>query len=296
MPTSEAQLAVDGARRVAQRLAHITIVSNVEARSTSLMVTEKVGALDARPTPLAEGLSSLGSEQILRIAPQIASQVEQLGDLLPESRPLCAVLWAAHDMENLASQWSRFRTDLQQHEPTGTDPIDLYSTLSASEERTRLNMRSIVHGDLHIGNVALDVAAGSAEAYIFDPGASRTDVAGRDIASLEVSTILHQRIALATTFDICSALYGSSDPTGDVDSAAFPAQKRNTILFVRSLRTAAATWNDRSLYALMVFDSVLIQVGGLATGLSGNYIEDPRCATYLLAMAAAWYQSLKHAA
>ena len=45
----------------------------------------------------------------------------------------------------------------------------------------------------------------------------------------------------------------------------------------------------------MVFDSALIQVGGLATGLSGNYIDDPRSAVYVLAAATAWYQSLQNA-
>ena len=135
----------------------------------------------------------------------------------------------------------------------------------------------------------------SAEAYIFDPGACRSDVAGKDIASLEVSVLLHQRIAFETLLEICSALYRSSDASGDVDAGILSSQARNTIQFVRSLRIAAQSWNAPSLYALMVFDSVLIQVGGLAAGLSGNYIDDPRSAVYLLAVAAAWYQSFHRA-
>jgi CheY-like chemotaxis protein len=293
MPTSEAQSAIDGARRAAQRLAHITIVSSVVARSASLMVTEKVGAQDARPRPLGEVFGDFDSERMLKIARQIASQVDQLGDLLPESRPLRAILWPAHDVGNLAGQWSRFRDDLPLQ--AGAEPVNLYSRLSVCEERIRLNMRSIVHGDLHIGNVALDVSDGSAEAYVFDPGACGSDVAGRDIASLEVSAILHQRIAIEAVIEICSALYRSSGPSEVADAGALSAQVGNTIQFVTGLRAAVAGWNDRWLYALMVFDSALIQVGGLATELSGNYIDDPRCAVYVLAAAAAWYQSLQSA-
>jgi hypothetical protein len=295
MPTSESQSAIDSARRVAQRLAHISIVSTVESRGTSLMVTEKVGAQDARPKPLIEVLSSLDPEQVLQISRQIAFQVEQLGDLLPESKPLRAILWPAHDAENLARQWSRFRSKLPEQAALGVEPIALYSILIACEKRIRLNVRPIVHGDLHIGNVALDLTAESAEAYIFDPGACRSDVAGKDIASLEVSAILHQRIALETLVEICSVLYASSNPTGTADVGTFSAQARNTIQLVRGLRTAAMRWNDPSLYALMVFDSVLIQVGGLAAGLSGNYIDDPRCAAHVLAVTAAWYKSFQGA-
>ena len=292
MPTSEAQSAIDSARRVAQRLAHISIVSTVESKGTSLMVTEKVGAQDARPKPLAEVISNLDPAQVLQVSRQIAFQVEQLGDLLPESKPLRAILWPTHDTENLASQWSRFRSKLPE-QAAGVEPIALYLTLRACEERIRLNVRPIVHGDLHIGNVALDLTAQSAEAYIFDPGACRSDVAGKDIASLEVSAILHQRIALETLVEICSVLYASSDPTGTADVGTFSAQARNTIQLIRSLRTAAMRWNDPSLYALMVFDSVLIQVGGLAAGRSGNYIDDPRCAVHVLAVTAAWYRSFQ---
>jgi flavodoxin len=51
------------------------------------------------------GLSSLetiftGSEpgRAREVALQIADQVQQLGDLLPESKPLKALLWPGHDI------------------------------------------------------------------------------------------------------------------------------------------------------------------------------------------------------
>lgn len=77
-----------------------------------------------------------------------------------------------------------------------------------------------LYGDLHMGNIALDVTDESADAYIFDPGACRGDVAGRDIASLELSAILHQRIPFDSVVEICSVLYrlaGVSGDDGDAD-------------------------------------------------------------------------------
>jgi hypothetical protein len=174
------------------------------------------------------------------------------------------------------------------------DPITLYSELIASEDKVRVKERSLVHGDLHISNVALDFGAHGAEAYIFDPGGIAQDVAGRDLAVLEVSVILHQPIDPDILSQICSVLYRSSDPLGkeSVGSLVDPVG-RNIVEFIRGLRGAAGAWNDPDVYALMVFDFALIQVGGLAFGSSGNKIQDHRSAVYLLAVAAEWYQSLR---
>jgi len=64
---------------------------------------------------------------------------------------------------------------------------------------------------------------------------------------------------------------------------------RNVVDFIRAIRDAAGTWNDLEVYALMVLDFALVQLGGLAFGSSGNQISDPRSAVYLLAAVADWY-------
>lgn len=68
---------------------------------------------------------------------------------------------------------------------------------------------------------------------------------------------------------------------------------KNIVEFIRGLRDAARAWNDPDVYALMVFDFALIQVGGLAFGSSGNKIWDQRSAVYLLAVVADWYLRLR---
>lgn len=141
----------------------------------------------------------------------------------------------------------------------------LQEELAANATKVRVNNRSIVHGDLHISNVALDIKAdGIPEAYIFDPGVVTRTVAGRDLALLEVSAILHQQLNLETVQKICSIIYSSPEPvTDDGASSLANPLARNAVEFIRELRKAAATWNDLYLYSLMVFDFALVQLGSL---------------------------------
>ncbi|MBZ5534065.1 MAG: phosphotransferase [Acidobacteriia bacterium] len=290
---SDAQFVIESARHLEQKLNHVKLTSTVAAKSNALIVTEKVGAQDARPKSLEEFLGRARPEQAFDIARQITNQVQQLGDLLPESRPLKTILWPAHDRTLLSEQWNQFGPEIQQQIGSNVDPISLYSELVACEDKLRVKERSLVHGDLHIRNVALDIDGDKAAAYIFDPGVIKRSVAGRDLAVLEVSVVLHQRIDFDTLSQICSVLYGSDPPVKEsVGSIVNPVGK-NIVEFIRGLRDAARAWNDPDVYALMVFDFALIQVGGLAFGSSGNKIWDQRSAVYLLAVVADWYLRLR---
>ena len=71
--------------------------------------------------------------------------------------------------------------------PYEADPISLFSELLASDEKQRITERSLVHGDLHMSNVALDIGLNGPQAYIFDAGVVKRNVAGRDIAVIEAS-------------------------------------------------------------------------------------------------------------
>ena len=70
---------------------------------------------------------------------------------------------------------------------------------------------------------------------------------------------------------------------------------KDIVDFIQALREAANPWNDPEIYALMVFDFVLIQVGGLAFGSYGNRIVDQPSAAYLLAVVGEWYRRIRNA-
>jgi len=292
----DSRTVIESARKIEQKLTHIKITSTVVSRSTGLIVTEKVGAQDARPKPLGEIFQSMDRAAAFEIAGQVVRQVQQLGDLLDDSRQLKSLLWPAHDEQNLTDQWQ----NLQQLVPAGlpaADPLGLYLELRRREDKVRLRERSIVHGDLHMSNVALDSTPRGPEAYIFDAGVIRRSTAGRDLAVLEVSVLLHQRLDLDILKTICSLIYDTAKPLDENTVASInDTVAQNIIEFIRGLRAGIEGWNPPEVHALLVFDYALVQLGGLSFGSSGNRIVDTRATGVLAAFAAEWYRSIANGA
>jgi CheY-like chemotaxis protein len=284
---------IESARRIEQKLTHIKITSTVVSKSTGLIVTEKVGAQDERPKPLGEIFTTIDCKGAFEIAGQIASQVHQLGELLYDSKPLKSLLWPWHDEQTLRNQWKDLQQRLSEAERR-VDPVELYHELHQSDQKVRLQERPIVHGDLHMSNVALDSTSHKFDAYIFDAGVIRRSTAGRDLAVLEVSTLLHQQLGIETLIQVCSVIYDASTPLDENTFASVTNPlAQNVIEFVRGLRTGADAWNPPEIYALLVFDFALIQLGGLSFGTSGNRIADPRAAGAVAAFVARWYRSIR---
>lgn len=293
LPGPDAYPVIESTRQVQQKLSHIKLTSVVTSKSRNLIVTEKVGAADERPESLEKFFRRATPAQAAEVARQISDQVQQLGEILPTSKSAKGILWPAHDIGRLEEQWARFGAEIQQQLSSASSPIGLYMELVRDEQKLRLNEQSLVHGDLHISNVALDSIDGKPVAYIFDPGAMARSVAGRDLAVIEVSVILHQQLALETFLRVCASLYGVSG-VADGESNASDPLAQSVIEFVRVLRQSAEIYNESTIYALMVFDYALIQVGGLAFGLSGNKIQDQRAALFLLALVGEWYRRLQN--
>ena len=145
-----------------------------------------------------------------------------------------------------------------------------------------------------MNNVALDDTSKGPAAYIFDPGVIRRSAAGRDVAVLEVSILLHQPIPLESFKNICAIIYDASRPV-DVDavSSIHDPKAQNIAEFIRGLRMGVKGWNQPELYALLVFDFVLIQLGGLRFGSSGNRITDKSAVGVLAAYVADWCRHLQ---
>ncbi|HKG58360.1 MAG TPA: hypothetical protein VKB05_01175 [Pyrinomonadaceae bacterium] len=284
----ESRSAIDSARKIEQKLTHIKITSSVVSRSRGLIVTEKVGAQDARPKPLGVILQSIDRTSAFEISGKIVGQVQQLGELLDDSKPLKSLLWPAHDETNLYDQWRGVQQLLPANLPVA-DPVALYVELRQSEEKVRFREQPIVHGDLHMNNVALDDTPKGHEAYIFDAGVIRRSAAGRDIAVLEVSILLHQHLAPETFKNICALIYDASKPLDAATAATIDdPMAQNIIEFIRGLREGVKAWNQPEIYALLVFDFVLIQLGGLMFGSSGNRLTDKGAVGIVAAYVADW--------
>jgi CheY-like chemotaxis protein len=290
-PAGDGQSVIDSAKSLEHKLSHIKLLGTVLGKRTALAVTEKVGASNSRPTSLDEFLTMASSEQVVRIAAQIVSQVKDLGDLLEESRSLRNVMWQFHDTQSLKTEYTKNKSNeglFDQH----CDPLKLFEELVSSDARVRLKERSLTHGDLHVKNIAIDVADGQVDAYIFDPAAKR-DVAGRDLALLEVSAMLHVAMDASVFRKVCSCLYASSSDVADDVESIPDLIGRNIATFILEIRRGAHLSNPSALHALMVFDFCLVQFGGLAFTSSGNLIADPRAALMLLRETARWYCAIR---
>jgi CheY-like chemotaxis protein len=282
------------ARQIERKLSHIKVVAALTRKSRALITTEKVGATFPRPVALEEYLKSSSSDVGVRsIVEQVNQQLEQLGDSSPQSCEVSKLLWRAHDLGRIRRQW-----DANGGPPTaGTgedDPVSLFAGLLNNTKRVRFEERSMVHGDLHIRNVALDNTNERVEAYIFDSASSIGRYPkGRDLASLEVSLLLHQAIPPEVIInDLIPALYGTTFvpviPEHLPNIAAF-----NTLSMIRRIReTITSSGVDEVLFGLMVLDYTMVQLGGLDFGTSHNKIRHPQVVVPLAAATARWFKAL----
>jgi CheY-like chemotaxis protein len=274
-----------------QKLSHVKLCTAMRTSRRSLLVTQQVGDSSDRPISLAEFLvlpSAEISGAISRIMADIAAQLASLGTVSEDRFALPELLWQWHDTNTLRETWKRYRGAAE------SKPIQLLEALKASNELWWVARRSCTHGDLNATNIALDRAGGDWRAYIFDAAGVKADVAVRDLAMLEVTSLLHGNVALDDHLvEDCKPLYVPGtiiEDTCPTDSAI--SIHRNTYELIREIRRQALEIGDLKTYALMVFDCAMLQVGGLGVQGHGNKIRNPRAALLLADLAAVWISSL----
>jgi CheY-like chemotaxis protein len=285
---------------MANKLPHIKVVHHEITRRTALLVTEKVGESDARPVSLASFLQRpdpTTANMMVDMARSISLQLDALGRTTEDQVPLSELLWSYHDRGRIEAAWERFGT------ATGVksgrmSPVQLFDELAGSSDSVWVSFRNCTHGDLNITNVAVDEGPYGVRGYIFDAAGMGRAPAVRDLAALEVTALLHQplepgRIGMLadSLVERCRILYESFLPEdGEITVPDFLAS--NTMSFVVALRREALRHGDAVVYALLVFDQVLIQLAGLTFGLSGNKIAMPEEAGRLAAHVTRWTRNL----
>jgi len=292
MPRSGAENVIFGARRLEQKLYHIKVLSEVLGEKRALLVTEKVGASEERPISLESFFThpDCSPSAISKVAGQIIEQLETLGDLQPASKILKGLFWSHHNRAALKEQWIRFSgPQVASDLGASIDCLDVAFQLMDSSEVMRFDQRSCTHGDLNIGNVALDVQnLQTPNAYIFDAGNNTRDIAGKDIAVLEVSALLHQTHQNEADFlRLCKSLYGGHFIPEDNEIGQLSLISRTTIQFILQLRSGLRDTVSPYVYALLILDYAAIQLEGLQYA-SGNKIRNPLSAVMIFAAASHW--------
>jgi hypothetical protein len=121
---------------------------------------------------------------------------------------------------------------------------------------------------------------------------------GRDLAALEVSLALHEDHGGATEelldSDAAVRLFDGTAPRGDeaLPGALAPGIK-NTLALISAVRQEALAEAKEEIYAVLLMDQALIQLGGLAFDSTQNRIRRPLEAGRLVTLLAAWLTRLR---
>lgn len=277
------------------KLSHVKVVYSLLSSSRSLLVTQKVGSAPGSPISLSEFLQrpvEQAGPQIQRIVRAIGNQLDRLGDSGNEDKqewPIKKLLWQHHHRDKLVQAWTDHSSEAG--ETSGSDdPLATYDHLGMSNGSVFVRVRRCTHGDLNATNIALDEVDENVEAYIFDAEGIHPDVHVRDFATLEVTSLLHHALDGGSLVAQCADFFNLFvTPPGDLDYGNGPPLVRNTRSLIAEIRRHAIRGTgDELVYAVVLFDVVLQQLGGLAWQRSGNKIVTPHDAAVLAKLAASW--------
>lgn len=130
-------------------------------------------------------------------------------------------------------------------------------------------------------------------AYIFDAAGMKPDFEYRDLATLEVTTILFNAVGIdERDFDAYRAFYRSDFLPPTADSSSAGPFTRNVLAMIAAVRTGVRSDQQRVEYALMVFDAALRQLSGLGIQPSPNKVGNPRHACLLAAWTSEWIMAI----
>lgn len=281
---------------MAQKLGHVKVYHAGRSRQRSIIVTQSVTST-TWPVPLNELLrdsTDQVEQAVSSIMEDIVEQLKQLGEHSEDQVSVGDFLWEHLDRAVIARTWDD--CDRRQwRESDIEDPLQAFDSLKASSVKLWATRRSCTHGDLNATNVAIDTRApGSFRAYIFDAAGMKADFELRDLATLEITTVLFNSVALHSQLvDACRGFYESEFlPTELTVSSAFSNLSRNVPHLISAIRSRFKTEQERRVYAVLVFDAALRQLFGIGVQPSPNKIKNPLHACMVASWVARWLKKV----
>jgi CheY-like chemotaxis protein len=274
---------------LAHKLSHIKVFGQLQSRTRSLLVTQSATS-EGTPVSLAHFLRGEPSEVgpcLDKIVGQISGQLAKLGDATDEKRSVPDFIWSYLERDKLEAFCRRWNEGSEQ------DPVlAMFDRLKESTDRVWASVRICNHGDLNATNIAIDLTNPSdPHAFVFDAGGMGADISVRDLAYLEVTSILfNAERSKDGLMDACASLYsGAFLPVLPTSPSSAPSLALNLPRLVVAIRKQipVAEWKA---YSLCMFSSVLAQAYGLQVQPIPNNIRDPKSAYTLSSWAAAWLE------
>ena len=289
-----AENVISNARSAGLTHQHVKVAGAVLSHSRSLLVTQSAGKTTSLPCSLNDVFAHAPSRlaaSVPQMAAAVAEQVAAFGASTPDQHPVSQLLWRSHSRERIAGQWKRRNgtVALEVLRDDGANPLEIFDRLMASAAIVRYERQEARHGDLNFSNVAVEeTGEDQFNAWVFDVAAGVAGANVRDIATLEVTALLHQSPCDAGPLaEQCRCLFAGALAADSSHDCTFPsARGGNTHRFILELREQALRRASPDVYAILLFDEALMQLGGLDFGSSYNKIHHPPDSAYLAALAA----------
>lgn len=295
-PAGNAAYTFPNAAIMDEKLRHVKVCHRGSHHYRSLLVTQSV----SDQTPISLDTYLAGPERnghtLASIAQDVWAQLSALGTNDDEELRIRDAFWkplTSDDGRATLVKACQVYGGVAAA-PATRSPVELFDAVCRSTVSVWTTFKSGTHGDLNASNIALGNEGGTTRAWIFDAGCIERDVAVRDLAYLEATTLLFAAKPESGDMTMASAiLYASNrDVAAGIDDAAAPGSVRNVVRFIGELRRVATTAVDPRLYALLVFNAVLCQLFGLAVAPSRNKIGSPAFATEYASRVTAWVLSV----
>ena len=282
------------ARIAGLTLQHVKVIGSVLSHSRSLLITQSAGITSNLPL----SLNDIFGRPPAQVAPSLAGmataltqQIGAFGSSTPDQHPAARLLWTGHSRDRIAGQWKRRNGEaaLTSLGENGADPVSLFDRLLQSSTFIRYERQDARHGDLNFSNVAVEENAdGHLSAWVFDVAGGGGGANVRDLATLEITALLHQSPCNeGSVVGQCLGLFiGILAANRDYGSLPTDPRGQNTQRFIIELRDQALKRTTPDVYAILLFDEALMQLGGLEFGSSYNKIHHPPDSAYLAALVA----------
>ncbi len=278
---------------LAHKLGHVKVILTLPSRNRSLIVTQSV-TNQGWPISFNEylaGKPDVVEPSLAGVIDCVVRQLEQLGDREEDEVSVGAFLWECLDRPAMEKTWNA--CDKRQLQEQGfLTPLATYDHLKQSAAKHWSARRRCTHGDLNATNVAIDATdPAKPQAYIFDAAGMRADFEHRDLATLEVTTILFNS---ASTDELLASSQAFYDDGFIPKAARRPASDfaRNAIATIHAIRSRFHDDAAKTAYACLLFGAAMQQLSGLGLQPSPNKVRNPVHACYLAAWIAKWLRAL----
>lgn len=279
---------------LAQKLGHVKVYHTFQSRQRSLIVTQSV-TNQGWPVSLNEYFQRSPSEVtpvVANVIHQVVEQLSQLGAVEEDEVTVGAFFWSHLDRSSIEKAWSS--CDSRRFLKDGfANPLVVFDHLKASATKLWATRRNCTHGDLNATNIAIDVTQPeNPQAYVFDAAGMRADFDFRDLATLEVTSILFNSVGVDQQLIQVACLFYQSDFLPARPASTISDFAQNVFDTIIAIRSWLQHDHQKTVYALLVFDAALRQLCGLGFQPSPNKVKNPLHACYLAAWAAKWLTAI----